>query len=132
MGFMALFSLEHRHQNHPASNGDDVAPVVIATPEVDLIFESNEAMLSVNGRKFITDISRNIVGHQILISITHSNDVKASTRLEQWELSAARMAAVGRFIEKLGGAKSQINFDGPRQTPSSEHSKLVLTNIKPK
>ncbi len=92
-----------------------------------VLFEPREAMLTAIGREKASEVAgaAGTGARQINVSMTGRSD--ASVRLDQWELSAARMAAFARGLKASGVDESAIVIGGQSQVIDDEPQHLIAT-----
>ena len=90
------------------------------------IFEAGEAMISEQGRTKITVLAEKMVGRNHSLAISIIGKSPASARLDSWEMSAARMASVGRALQAEGVAAGQITFGEIGSEMEAETQKILI------
>jgi len=131
LGFMALLNL-HPEQQHEfidaKQDGPELQEFEILVSDM---FEPGEAMIGIVGEKRISEILKQAGHRNISYSISISGHAEGSARLDSWELSAARMASVGRSIERTSASDTKIDFVGPILTGDGQPQKILMTAKKP-
>jgi len=91
------------------------------------LFEPREAMLTATGRAKASEVAQVIDADtdHIRLSVKGSSD--GSTRLDHWELSAARMAAFGRALKAAGVHQTDIMFGEQGRAADGEPQHLIIT-----
>jgi hypothetical protein len=90
------------------------------------IFEEGEAMISEQGRARIIMLAEKLVGRNHSLAISIVGKGPASARLDSWEMSAARMASVGRALRAEGVESRQIKFGKIEGETEVETQKLLI------
>jgi chemotaxis protein MotB len=106
--------------------GTEEGPVV--SLPTDFLFEPGSAEVSQKGEKIISILAKYISAVQANIVVEgHTDDIPITspTFPSNWELSAARAAAVARLLEKYGVPHERISVVGYADT------KPVVPNISP-
>ena len=90
------------------------------------IFEAGEAMISGQGRTKIVALAEKMIGRNHSLAISIIGKSPASARLDSWEMSAARMASVGRALQAEGVASGQITFGKIEGEAEAETQKILI------
>lgn len=108
----------------------DKAEVDLPAIEYDgktaMLFEPGEAMLTIAGREKASEVAQAMDASTFQISLSMAGSSGASTRLDQWELSAARMAAFARALTAAGVDEAAILIGKQSRANTKEPQRLII------
>lgn len=123
LGFFII--LQARPNPHELTRGVRSA-FVPALPMVeapaDSLFEPGEAILSSEGRRFVSGFRVQAAKGQILVGSTGTDN--RSARFDGWELAAARAAALARALAKEGVPEARISLQMDRTNGGAQRLSL--------
>lgn len=127
LGFMALHNVREEDLMAVA---DEVSGASKKDKQIELaateLFEPEEAMISTRGRERLGRFANRLQDdRRITISITGGQI--GSKRLDGWELSAARLASVGRTLQNNGVNSDLIDFESPQLLKNRAPQKIIIT-----
>lgn len=133
LGFIVLSFV---HPVPPADNqsADDEAvslPSASFEWKASTLFEPREAMLTSAGKEKAKKVAGAIGARPAGINLSVTGSASASARLDQWELSAARMAAFARALKTAGADDAAIAFGGQGAVIDSEPQRLIISITRP-
>lgn len=115
----------------PSSDDLDAAsPTVTFEWAASALFEPREAMLTATGRARAREAAQAVDTDMDHIRISVKGRSNGSTRLDFWELSAARMAAFARALKAAGLAQTAITFGEQGRLADGEPQHLIITIIR--
>lgn len=91
------------------------------------LFESNEAMLSKSGRQRARSVALVVRERSARVELSISGHAPVSARLDQWELSSARMASFARGLKVEGVADRAIRFGGQDAGENDAPQRLIIS-----
>lgn len=128
LGFIAL-SFVHPV---PAPDNQSAGDEEVSPPSENfewktaILFEPGEAMLTTAGKEKAKQVAGMIKQRPVQISLSVAGRASASARLDQWELSAARMAAFARALKAAGVDETAIVMGGQNRVMTNEPQSLII------
>lgn len=117
--------------NQLADNEEVSPPSASFEWKASVLFEPREAMLTMMGKEKAKEVVRAIGARPAQISLSVTGSASASARLDQWELSAARMAAFARALKAAGADDTAIAFGGQGEVIDNEPQRLIISMTRP-
>lgn len=117
--------------NQSADNREISAPSENFKWAASALFEPREAMLTSAGKEKAKQVAGAIGVGPVRINLSITGRASASARLDEWELSAARMAAFARALRAMGADELTIAFGGQSEVMDSEPQRLIISITRP-
>ena len=130
LGFMALLNWHPEAQKNRSPESDYQPYIKAHIVHSEDIFEAGEAMISEAGKSRIAEIVIGLNGRPITLGISGSGN--GSSRLDNWELSAARLASIARYLKQNDHSDVTIDFDGSRLVAKNARQQITIKVAAPK
>ncbi len=127
LGFMALHNVREEDLmavvEEVSGGSEKDRQIEFAATE---LFEPEEAMISIGGRERLGQFANRFKNDR-RIGISIKGGQVGSKRLDGWELSAARLASVGRTLQNSGVNSDLIDFESPQLLKNRAPQKIIIT-----
>ncbi|WP_229956639.1 OmpA family protein [Parasphingorhabdus litoris] len=91
------------------------------------LFESNEAMLTSAGKEKVSLVIASLSERPKEVTLSITGNSESSARLDEWELSSARMASFARSLKANGLEGSAIVFGEQRRLNNESPQQLIVS-----